>query len=499
MKKVIAITAGVVVAAAGAWVGASWYTGKKIEADVQSSITRLNQQLESNASFRGVSVKIDSYERGILTSHVRYALNFSKDVPIWNVLGAGAPLPFEARIEHGPFAPGALAEWHFSPLLGYVHTEMANSDRARPLFLAAQGALPLTADIRVAYNGDVSFNWHASRQEGTYHDGNVKFAGADGAGAYAQGTQAIKMHGDIGAFSVQSKDDALVRQAAFDGATVDTDGRIGKFGFLVGDSTLKFKHASIDGTGSTVGSLDDVVYRTKMSEDDTALSGEVGLDVGKLKVDDIDMGAAQLVFKFNRLDGVAVRDLSKQFGRREHEDDWLNESVDEDEHEGMEREDALIAAAKARGKSVARLIAGKPSFSIDPLSMLKTPNGEARLTFAIELTSPDEAALEHGGPIYDGPMNMIKTADTTWKVSRTVLKEMLVQRLQKRGLTTEAGARAMVDVQLGTWLSKMVNDKLIKLDGDNLVGSVHYADQVLDWNGSKVPVEKLGAYLSELL
>jgi len=497
MKKVIAITAGVVVAAAGAWVGASWSTGKKIEAGVQGSIARLNQQLASNASLSGVSVKIDSYERGILTSHVRYVLKFSKDAPIWNVLGAGAPLPFEARIEHGPFAPSALAAWHFSPLLGYVHTEMANSDRGGPLFQATQGAIPLTADIRVAYNGDVSFNWHASRLESTYHDGNLKFAGADGTGAYAQGTQAIKMHGDIGAFSAQSNDDALIRQVAFDGATIDTDGRVGKFGFLIGDSTLKFKHASVGGKGSTVGSLDDMVYRTKTSEDDTALSGEVGLDVGKVKFDDIDMGAAQLVVKFNRFDGVAVRDLSQQFGKREHESDTADEggSEDESEHDAMEREDARIAAAEARGKNIARLVAGKPSFSIDPLSVLKMPNGEARLTFAIELTSPD--ALEHGFPT-----SVIKTADATWKVSRTVLKEQIAQRLQKRGLTesaAQAGAQTMVDAQLGTWLSKMVNDNLIKLDGDNLVGSFHYADQELDLNGSKVPVEKLGEYLGELL
>jgi uncharacterized protein YdgA (DUF945 family) len=493
MKKVIAISAGVVVAAAGAWVGASWYTGKRIEADVESGITRFNQQLESNASFRGVSVKIDSYERGILTSHVRYALIFSKDVPVWNVLGAGAPLPFEARIEHGPFAPGALAAWQFLPALGYVHTEMANSDRARALFSGAQGAIPLTADIRVAYNGDASFNWHVSREEGTYRDGNVKFAGANGTGAYAQGTQAIKLHGDIGAFSILAKDHAPFRQAVFDGATVDTDSRIGKFGMLIGDSTLKFKHASISGTGSTVGSLDDMVYRTKMSEDDTALSGEVGLDVGKLKVDDIDMGAAQLVFKFNRFDGVAVRDLSKQLGKREQEDDWLNESVDENEHDAMEREDALLAAAKARSLSVARLIAGKPSLSIDPLSVLKTPSGEARLTFAIELMSPDETALEGGGP-----MSMIKTADATWKVSRTVLQERVSQLLQKRGLS-EATARAMLNAQLEPWLHKMESNKLIKRDGDNLVGSFHYADQAIDLNGSKVPAEKMGEYLSEVL
>jgi len=495
MKKVIAITAGVVVAAAGAWVGASWYTGKKIEADVESGITRFNQQLASNASFRGVSVKIDSYERGILTSHVRYALNFSKDVPIWNGLGAGAPLPFEARIEHGPFAPAALAAWHFSPLLGYVHTEMANSDRARPLFSLAQGAIPLTADIRVAYNGDAAFDWHISRQEGTFRDGNVKFAGANGTGAYAQGTQAIKMHGDIGAFSVQPKDDALIRQVAFDGATLDTDSRIGKFGILIGDTTLKFKHANISGKGSTVGSLDDMVYRTKMSEDDTALSGEVGLDVGKLKVDDVDMGAAQLVFKFNRFDGVAVRDLSKQLGKREHENDWSNEtvSVDESEHDAMEREDAMTAAAKERGASIVRLIAGKPSFSIDPLSVLKTPAGEARLTFAIELMSPDETTLEGGGP-----MSMIKTADATLKVSRTVLQERVLQLLQKRGLS-EATARAMLNAQLEPWLHKMESNKLLKRDGDNLFVSFHYADQAMDLNGSKVSAEKMDEYLSAVL
>ena len=164
---------------------------------------------------------------------------------------------------------------------------------------------------------------------------------------------------------------------------------------MVGDSTLKLKHASTD-WGSTVRSVDDVVYRTKMSEDDTALSGEMALDVGKLTIEDVDMGAAQLVFKFNRLDGVALSDLSKQFGKREQKYDWVNESTDENEQEAKEREDAMIAAAAARARSVARLIAGKPSFSIDPLSVLKMPNGEARLTFAIELTSPD--ALEHGFP-----------------------------------------------------------------------------------------------------
>src|SRR3546814_20644350 len=74
MKKAVGIAAGVVIVLAAGWLGATWYTGKRIEADAPARLEEVNQKLADVLSGMGfgVTIKQISYERHFFAHQVRY-------------------------------------------------------------------------------------------------------------------------------------------------------------------------------------------------------------------------------------------------------------------------------------------------------------------------------------------------------------------------------------------------------------------------------------------
>jgi uncharacterized protein YdgA (DUF945 family) len=147
MKKILILIIVLIVA----WLGATWYTGTLVETKISESIDRFTAQLAKNPEVMDtVQLKQISYERGLFTSHARYAIANKLISPDENLL------EINTTIWHGPFPLAALQQGDLSPRQFQSHTEMLTT--AGPLKMVTGaimgGKPPLVLD------GSCSYGYH---------------------------------------------------------------------------------------------------------------------------------------------------------------------------------------------------------------------------------------------------------------------------------------------------------------------------------------------------
>lgn len=155
MKKIVSVLVVIVVLVA-AWLGATWYTGRSIEAQISDKIALVNESWAKGAE--RLELKTVSYERGLFSTHARYAL-------------AGGALPadeapaMDVTIWHGPF-PNGMA---FKKLA--LHAEVVPAGTIKVMTGAMMnGKPPLVIDASSSY-GD--------HYEGTGNVPAIDFAPAE--------------------------------------------------------------------------------------------------------------------------------------------------------------------------------------------------------------------------------------------------------------------------------------------------------------------------------
>ncbi len=141
-----------VIVGAGSWVGATWYTGKRIEESSQRHLAEANEKLAKITPLFGLRIDQLKYERGLFSTQARYGLSFVKSDNTPDGMPAGM-VEFDASIEHGPFPKSALARGAIAPKLAFVHSEIAKTDNIKELFELTNNVSPLAGDAIVSFGG----------------------------------------------------------------------------------------------------------------------------------------------------------------------------------------------------------------------------------------------------------------------------------------------------------------------------------------------------------
>ena len=143
MKKILWIPIAIVVLIV-LWLGASWYTGKLIETRLSEGVVSLNKTWAEGNSQYHPQIKPVSYERGLLSSHARYALTSSE-------LSSDDAPQFDVTLWHGPF-PHSLVPNQFA-----LHAELAPVGMVKMVTGALMGGKsPLTVDASCSYGNHCS-------------------------------------------------------------------------------------------------------------------------------------------------------------------------------------------------------------------------------------------------------------------------------------------------------------------------------------------------------
>ncbi|MGE8686350.1 MAG: DUF945 family protein [Achromobacter sp.] len=480
MKKSVAITLGVVIVGAGSWVGATWYTGKRIEESSQRHLAEANEKLAKITPLFGLRIDQLKYERGLFSTQARYGLSFVKSDNSPDGMPAGM-VEFDATIEHGPFPKSALARGAIAPKLAFVHSEIAKTDNIKELFELTKDVSPLAGDAVISFGGFATSSARIAPVK-IEHEGNtVDFSGMTVNGTFDRKLQAVTANALVETLSVNGakSDDPITM--AMSGLTMDVNSRMGKFGLSVGDSNIKIKRIDVVKPDEEVKvSLDNLGYGVKLSEDDKTINAEATYQTGDIVLNDVALGNGQAVVKLARLDGDAVKQLSDTYNQIVRQ--YMMGASDE----GLKDEQFDVLLDNA-----GKLLNGNPSFSIDPISW-KTAKGESKLTFTLDLANPPNVKELTPQEIL---VKAIKQIDATLIISKPMVRDLMVQyAVKKEGLdVTAAGAQADEQMRSVSGMAEMFN--VGKNDGDNIVGKFHFADGMGDLNGQKIPAEELFAGL----
>lgn len=190
MKK-SAVAGGVVVILAAAWLGGTWYTGKRLEAEAPTRLDELNQQLARSPY--GMKVEQLSFERGFFSTHARYGVivvgkNRTPDRPL---VPAGT-LQFDAVAYHGPLPLQALAHGNVMPQLAWMRSEVVQTDALKDVFEATHGQTPLRGVTAFYFNGDTEGTSDIAPFDFNLNGHKAAFGGAHSQGSYTRATQGVQ-------------------------------------------------------------------------------------------------------------------------------------------------------------------------------------------------------------------------------------------------------------------------------------------------------------------
>lgn len=476
MKKSVAITLAVVIVGAGSWVGATWYTGKRIEESTQRRLAEANEKLAKITPLFGLRIDQIKYERSLFSTQARYGLSFVKNDKTPEDMPAGM-IEFDTTIEHGPFPKSALARGAIAPKLAFVHAELAKTDNVKPVFELTKDVPPLVSDAVVSFGGHTASTARIAPVK-VVHDGNsVDFSGMEITGTFDRGLQAITANAKTDTLAVDGTKASDPIKMVLSGLSMDVDSRMGKFGLSVGDSGVKIKRVEVvkpDVDVKVV--LDNFGYTVKLAEDDKNINIQAAYQTGDLNVNDVALGNGQAVIKLAKLDGAAVKQLSDTYNQ------LIRQYMADARDEGLNDEQFQVLLDNA-----GKLLAGNPSFSIDPISW-KTPKGESKLTFVLDLANPPDVKNLTPQEIV---VKAIKQIDATLVISKPMVQDLMVQyAIKKDGMAADkAAAEAADNIRSMAGMAEMFN--VGKNEGDNIVGKFHFADGMGDLNGKKIPADEL--------
>lgn len=476
MKKSVAITLGVVIVGAGSWIGATWYTGKRIEESSQRHLAEANEKLAKLTPLFGLRIDQIKYERSLFSTQARYGLSLVKNDKTLDDMPAGM-IEFDALIEHGPFPKTALSRGALAPKLAFVHAEIAKTDNLKEVFALTKDVSPLISDAMISYSGTTSSTSKIAPVSTTVDGNSIDFSGMLITGTFDRTLEAVTAHGVMDKLAIdgtKSNDPVIM---AITGMTMDVNSRMGKFGVSMGDSDLKIKRIDVTRKGDDIKlSLDNFGYGVKLAEDDKAINVQAAYQTGDITVNDVALGNGQAVIKLAKLDGQAVKQLSDTYNQ------LLRQIMAQTEDEGL-KDEQIQTMLDASGK----LLAGNPSFSIDPISW-KTPKGESKLNFTLDLANPPD--IKNLTP-QEIAVQAIKRIDATLIISKPMVQDLAAQyAIKKEGLTPEKAAEeADESVRQMAGMAEMLN--VGKNDGDNIVGKFTFADGMGNLNGKEIPADEL--------
>jgi len=150
----------------------------------------------------------------------------------------------------------------------------------------------------------------------------------------------------------------------------------------------------------------------------------------------------------------------------------------------------LPADQQVLDTETAKLLAGKPHVELEKLS-LKTANGESHVRVAVDLADPGSL---------DQPSSAVAAKSIGQLDAKVVLSKPMIQDLA----TLQARAAGLTDAAAIAEQAKAASDmvggmavvlQLAKVDGDNVVSDLHYANNIVDFNGVKMSPQQFVAMI----
>ena len=476
MKK--AAVAGLVVALGAIWTGTAWYTGQKAEAFVKQSIDDGNVELKKVADKWGVNAVIElmSFERGVFSSSERYRVKFT--LPAKD----GKPaeeheVQFTEQLDHGPFPLSNLTSGKLAPAMVASRFKIEETPAVKGWFTATKGVTPLSGAYSVSYGKTISGTFNLAPAEATSNATTLTFAGMTGDVTYETGTKhgIFAMKSDSVALSGPADESDIVGMA-IKGITFNSDLTPGKSDMLMGSQKLTFKDWTISSKTRPPVQFKDTTIAADVKEANSLLGAKMALDFGMINVQGKDMAGMKLAIDVQKLDSKAFKALNDVYEAASRR---MMQSKGEEQTPQFTPEEQQILKT-----NVELLLAGNPTLAVSPLEV-RTANGTSTFNLNLDLAKP--ASMD--GEFADTLTQAVRKLDAKVVLSKGNLTDLMAIEPQMRGVPAEQAAQTAKGQaeMVGTMAAAM---GMAKVENNNIVSYLNYADGQVDFNGKKMPVEQ---------
>ena len=481
MKKIAGIAAGALVAVAALGTAGAWYTGQQLPSVLDASIKQANAEMSKSLPALGLSATIEllSLERQLLSSEARYRI-------VFQVEGEPVELVVSDHIEHGPFPLSRLKSLRLMPVMATSNYALEQSESLAKWFAASAGASPLTGQVSVGYDRSLSGALHVRPLEVAVDEHTaVSFSGLDIDFDSTAEAKAISAEGAMASLRISSRLESTGEPLNMElrGMSLNSQTEKGASDFYLGSNEVRFQSVEVvAGEGSPI-VLKDVLQRDETSEADGKLAARYGYDIGMISYQGHDLGAAQMLWSLKNLDGKALQSLVALYGELLQGGWQPQDSADDLSMPQLsEAQQAQLLV------DLEKLLAGNPGIALEKLAF-RTASGESSLSLSLALDKPETFEL----PPPELARQLIAQLDAKVSVSKAMIGDVVGLQATLAG-ETDQQAIAQQASMMGEMAGGMAQaSELARLDGDNIVSTLHYADDKVDFNGKQMTVEEFVA------
>lgn len=490
MNKSAGVFLGIVVAIGAISAGGAWYTGTKIESVLNTSLADANQQLQAAlVGHKGTAkVELVSLERHVFSSTAHYRLTAEGEM-----FGeAPVELLFVDKLEHGPLPFSRLVSLKWLPVMATSHYELEKTPLTEKWFAATKDASPLKGVVNIGYDNSTNGSLELLPVETALDDkSSVKFSGLKVDVSASAQAQKVKADGYMDSLKlVTVAEDQAPVQVELNGLTLASNLSKSTYGYYTGENILTLSNSKTTfSPKQTVLGLKNFEMKNQTQESGTSASGRADYKIDEVSLNDKKVGSAQMALSLKNLDIPSTLALMEIYQTKLQP---YEQAVAEATEAGQpapelkltEAEEALLKT------NLETLLAAGPQVALENLS-LKTANGESRANLVLDLTKPPSVEV----PADQLIRQLIALLDVTVQVSKPMIVDVLTLQSQLDGQTDAKLIADQASASADMFSSMAVGSQLAKLDGNNVVSKLHYANNQVDFNGQKMTVEQFVGFL----
>lgn len=465
-----------------AWTGASWYTGQQVESWYRAETDKANALLKEAGFPADISLAVASYERGIFSSTVHYALRLPE------LCGVPKEVVFIDTLSHGPFPLAQLKQGKLQPALFASHGVLQNDAGTAPLFAAAQGE-PLTTTATASFSHDIRAQVVVAPLSIKTGSENITMAGARIDILSLNEGKSINGTGTIDSLEIASTDGAMQGKSKAEGISFAFDtARHGESTLFLGQNDVGVKSMKVSVNGAAVLSVADLAEVTVTSEKDQKLSVRHTLNVGSWDIMGVGMPVVSSAFEVNSLNISAMKPLSKLYYS------WMFQAMCSANSADDSVPELSAEQQKTLNTALHTLLADKPSFTWSPLEF-KNQDGEIRFDMAAVLSKAD--GLSATATSQELLANSVQSFNAKLVMSKPLLIGIGYEAVKKINLMAidEATLKNEVTQQVERLSKQALATGFFSLDNDKLSSTLNYDQGVLNINGQTMPPGFLGSML----
>jgi uncharacterized protein YdgA (DUF945 family) len=478
MKK-SALALAIPLAIAGLAVAGAWYTGTRVEQEVNLSLAEANAKMKELAPDSEVSFSLLGIERGLFASTARYQLSLAGEKG-----QAPRTLVFTDRLEHGPFPLSRLARGQLAPVMAQSHFSLEQTPFAQPLFSAAAGQMPLSGELTIGYD---------RRQTGELAMAALNFSGKNDVlrlsptqlsfSISADNTD-VQVAGQLAELDLTSADPASGKPVRIELRGMELGARKLEMasGFATGPGTFKAQRVTVQSEGVPTVELRDMLVEESLSKGAKGLDQTVSYRFGKLAVQGQDVGSLTLSLSARDLDEAALKQLSETYNQIA----LANLKSDNP----LDTELTPVQKSELQAQAL-RLLEGAPKLALDELS-LQTAHGAARMSLRVDLRKPNQAAASPEAVA----SSVLASLKAQLKIDKPLIGDLVALKGGLDGGQPDPVAlKQESDAASELFSGLALNSKWARLEGDSLSSSLSYANEQVTFNGQNMSVQQFVAFV----